>query len=236
MIRMEAYATSRFRARVQEKSYLSWAFAASACLHGLVYFLGYAAPRPAHPPVELDLTMSGHVGMLGGGHHAAPRPAAPPPAPKAPEKEWVKPAANQAAPVPSPAAAPSAAPAPEEDKPAASANQSGPDNGGFGEGDGDLSSLTRLPAILNLGDLAAILRKFYPEAERDAGREGVVVVDLHVGVDGRVASVDVVRSVDPAFDEAARRVGLLLRFSPAYRGAEKVPVKLRQAIKFNLEK
>jgi hypothetical protein len=49
-----------------------------------------------------------------------------------------------------------------------------------------------------------------------------------------VTSVDVVRSAAPDFDEAARKVGLLLRFTPAYLGAQKVPVKLRQAIQFNL--
>lgn len=235
MTLLEKTATSRFRPRVQEKSYLPWAFAASAVIHGGVYWLGYAAPRATHPPVELDLTMSGHVGMLGGGHHAAaPKPAAPPPPPAPKEKDWVKSATNKPAPIATPSASPSPAAAPEPETPAPT--QTGPDNGGFGEGDGDLSSLTRLPAILNLADLGTILRKFYPEAERDAGREGTVVVDLHVNESGRVTAVDVVRSVDPAFDEAAKKVGLLLRFSPAYRGAEKVPVKLRQAIKFNLEK
>jgi TonB family protein len=60
------------------------------------------------------------------------------------------------------------------------------------------------------------------------------VIDLHVDADGHVTSVDVVRSATPAFDEAARHVGLLLRFTPAYLGTQKVPVKLRQAIQFNL--
>jgi len=230
-------APGRFRSRIQEKSYLPWAFAASAAIHAGVYWLGYAAPRTTHAPVELDLTMSGHVGMLGGGgHHAAaakPAAPAPPPAPK--EKDWVKSTTNKPAPVATPSAAPTSAPAPEPETPAPASNAND-SSGGFGEGDGDLSSLTRLPALLNLSDLGTILRKFYPDAERDAGREGTVVVDLHVDANGRVTSVDVVRSADPAFDEAAEKVGLLLRFSPAYRGAEKVPVKLRQAIKFNLEK
>ncbi len=210
------------------------AFALSALIHAGAYWLGYAAPRIVHPAVELDLTMSGHVGMLGGGHHAAPKAApAPPAAPKAAEKDWVKSTAAKPAPIATPSASPTPAPAPEPEKPATNANGS---DGGFGEGDGDLSSLTRLPALLNLSDLSAILRKFYPEAERDAGREGTVVVDLHVDANGRVTAVEVVRSADPAFDEAAKKAALLLRFSPAYRGAEKVPVKLRQAIKFNLEK
>jgi protein TonB len=233
---LETTTLSRFRPRIQEKSFLPAAFAASAAIHGLIYFLGYAAPRPAHAPVELDLTMSGHLGTAGGAHHSAPKAApAPPPAPKAAEKDWVKASANKPAPIAAPSATPSPAPAPETPAPSAAANAN-ESSGGFGEGDGDLTSLTRYPAILNLSDLGVILRRFYPEAERDAGHEGIVVVDLHVDVDGRVTSVDVVRSSAPDFADAAVRAARLLRFSPAYRGAEKVAVKLRQAIKFNLEK
>lgn len=97
-----------------------------------------------------------------------------------------------------------------------------------------MNQLTRLPQLKNLGDLHAILRRFYPEAERVRGGTGTVVIDLHVDADGRVTAVDVVRSATPAFDEAARRVGMLLRFTPAFLGAQRVPVKLRQAIQFNL--
>ena len=222
-----------FRARERRKSYMPLAFALSACVHGLVYLSGYAAPRAPHPPVELDLTMSGHLGHLGGGR-AAPRPAAPPPPPAPKPAEWVKAATNKPAPLPDltkPAAAPSA-PEPEPiPTPAAAGNQP---PGEFGEGEGDMNQLTRLPQLKNLADLRAILRRFYPEAERLRGGTGAVVIDLHVDADGHVTAVDVVRSATPAFDEAARHVGLLLRFTPAYLGTQKVPVKLRQAIQFNL--
>ncbi|HEX4047167.1 MAG TPA: energy transducer TonB [Elusimicrobiota bacterium] len=216
-----------FRARERRKSYLPLAFALSFGAHGLVYLLGYAAPRPAHQPVELDLTMSGHLGRLGGGR------AAPPPPPSKPAA-WVKAAPNKAAPLPdlkkdaaappAPETAPAPAPAPAADRPPAE----------YGEGEGDMTSLTRLPQLKNLGDLRAILRRFYPEAERLSGKTGTVVIDLHVDIDGRVVSVDVARSATPAFDEAARKVGLLLRFTPAYLGTQRVAVKLRQAIQFNL--
>jgi TonB family protein len=97
-----------------------------------------------------------------------------------------------------------------------------------------MTTLSRLPQLLNLGDLHAILQRFYPEAERLRGNKGTVVIDLHVDMDGHVTSVDIVRSAAPDFDDAAKHVGLLLRFSPAYLGTQKVPVKLRQAIQFNL--
>lgn len=222
----------RFQTRVRQKSYLPVAVAASIGVHALVYLWGYAAPRLAHPPVELDLTMSGHLGALGGGH-AGPRAAPPPPpAPKAAPKDWVKSADNKPAPLPN-LAKESAAPAESEPAPAPAPSDSGV-AGEYGEGEGDMTQLTRLPQLLNLGDLRAILLRFYPEEERLRGNKGTVVIDLHVDADGHVNSVDVVRSAAPDFDDAARHVGLLLRFSPAYLGTQKVPVKLRQAIQFNL--
>jgi TonB family protein len=215
------------RARSRERSYLPWAFAASAGVHALIYLLGYAPPRSGHPPVELDLTTSGHIARLSG---APPRPAAPAPPPVSKPKDWVKAPDNKPAPLPD-LSKPSALAAPEpEPSPAP-----GPVGGEYGVGDGsDSTQLTRLPQLLNLGDLRAILRRFYPEDERLRGQQGTVVIDLHVDADGRVASVDVVKSATPAFDQAARRVGLLLRFTPAYLGTQKVAVKLRQAIQFNL--
>jgi protein TonB len=216
--------------RRREPPYFAGALALSAVLHGMAFWLGYGPARPAHPAVELDLTASGHVGRL-----SAPRPAAAPPAatpaPKAPEKEWVKPTIGQTAPVPTKPSEP------EKPEPPAPAGPPGPPSSGeYGEGDGSIAQVTKLPMLLNLGDLSAILRRFYPEAARDERREGTVVIDLHVDTTGRVTSVDIARSASQDFDQAARRVGLLLRFSPAYKGAEKVPVRLRQAIRFNLEK
>jgi TonB family protein len=219
-----------FRAREKRKSYLPLALALSAGVHGLVYFWRYAGPPAARPAVELDLTMSGHLGHLGG--HAAPRPAAPPPAPKS--ADWVKAASNAPAPMPDltkTAAAP-AAPEPETTRAPGPPGDQPP--GEFGEGEGDMTQLTRLPQLKNLGDLRSILRRFYPESERLSGKTGTVVLDLHVDADGHVTKVVVVRSATPAFDDAAKHVGLLLRFTPAYLGAQKVPVKLRQAIQFNL--
>jgi len=208
----------RFRAQVREKSYLSWAIAASVGVHGLVYFARYAPPL-TRPAVEIDLTMSGHIGVAGP-RHPAPKSATPP-APRKPEKDWVKSKANEAPPLPT---APS--PAPEPEKPPEDAD----------DGNAGLVGLTRLPVLLNLGDLREILRRFYPEDARDAGREATVVLDLHVDESGRVTSVDVYRSAAPHFDAAAKRAGMLLRFSPAFMGEKRVPVKLRQAIKFTLEK
>jgi TonB family protein len=48
--------------------------------------------------------------------------------------------------------------------------------------------------------------------------------------------VEVVQSADPDFDAAAVRVARLLRFKPAYVNGQTVAVKMRQAIRFKLER
>jgi protein TonB len=176
--------------------------------------------------VEIDITNMGHVGM------AAPprRSAAPPPAapkPVAPPKEWTKPAPNQAV---VPAAIPTQpvpAPPPEAEPPPPSE---------YSVGTGDATTvLSRIPQLLNLSDLRAILQRYYPEEARSQGREGTVVLDIHINTDGHVTSVDIVRSAGADFDQAAQKAVMLLRFTPAFLGSQRVGVKMRQAIQFKLE-
>lgn len=104
--------------------------------------------------------------------------------------------------------------------------------GGTGDGGTPLSAM---PRLLNRDEVLKLLRRFYPEAERRAGREGDVVVALHIDRAGSVASVDVLRSAGPAFDEAAKKVGALMRFSPALAlNGKPVAVKLPQPVQFRL--
>lgn len=104
--------------------------------------------------------------------------------------------------------------------------------GGTGDGGTPLSAM---PKLLNKDEIMALLRRFYPEAERRAGREGDVVVAIHIGRDGAVSSVDVLRSSGPAFDDAAKKVAALMRFSPAVSlGGKPVAVKLPQQVQFRL--
>jgi len=98
-----------------------------------------------------------------------------------------------------------------------------------------LISLTAFPKLINRQDLSASLRRFYPEAERRAGQEGSVVLDLHVSSAGDVTQTDVVRSGGLAFDQPAIQVAKLFQFSPARVGDKPVPVRLRQTISFRLE-
>jgi TonB family protein len=103
-------------------------------------------------------------------------------------------------------------------------------------GTGDATTvLSRIPQLLNLSDLRAILHRFYPVQARTDGRQATVVLDLHIYTDGHVQNVDVVRSGGADFDAAAIRAVKLLRFTPAFLGSQRVGVKMRQAIQFKLE-
>jgi len=205
---------------------LFWeALALSLAMHVFVSFKAgeFSLHYQQKHAVEIDITNMGHIGMPGPVRRAATPPA--PSKPVAPPKEWVKPAPNQAvvpAPIPT---QPVSVPLPEETPP--------PE---YNVGTGDASTkLSRIPQLLNLSDLRAILQRFYPEEARSQGREGIVVLDIHIDTEGHVASVDVVRSGGSDFDEAAKKAAKLLRFTPAFLGSQCVAVKMRQAIQFKLE-
>ena len=66
---------------------------------------------------------------------------------------------------------------------------------------------------------ARYLQPDYPASERRRGAEGVVVVRVQIGTDGRVKQVQKVRGDNDAFYEATRRQALTRwRFKPATRG------------------
>jgi len=213
--------------------YLLWeALGLSALLHlGLFHVSGWTYEFHQKHIVEIDITNMGHVGMPG-----PARQAAPPPKPAPRPKEWVKPATSQkVAPAPIPTQ-PVPAPAPEEPPPPSpAATGTGTGEYGIGTGDGSASVLSRIPQLLNLSDLRVILQRFYPEDARSQGRQATVVLDLHIDTDGHVTSADIVQSGGEDFDQAAKKAVLLLHFTPAFLGTQRVNVKMRQAIQFKLE-
>jgi TonB family protein len=111
--------------------------------------------------------------------------------------------------------------------------------GGRGDGTGwgevDWVYLTEIPRLMNREEMARILRRYYPERERQAGNEGDVGLIVHITAEGTVRAVEVSDSAGPDFDEAARKVMAMARFSPAKAGKEKVAVKVRLPISFRLE-
>lgn len=75
----------------------------------------------------------------------------------------------------------------------------------------------------------------YPPAARRAGEEGVVMLQLYVTEDGRVAEVKVAKSSGfPRLDEAAERDARRWRFLPATRGGEPVAYWLTVPVRYSL--
>lgn len=109
--------------------------------------------------------------------------------------------------------------------------------GGFGGGDGEGGGipLSRFPKLLNRKEILRMLRRLYPEIERQSGREGDVIVDLHLTIDGQVSSVEIAGSSGESFDHVAQIVAKKMRFSPAMVQDSPVAVKIRQSISFKLE-
>lgn len=226
----------------------------SAVLHSVLLGLALVLPRlhfDSAPPFEIEITSP----FLGDGpaRLGAPKPLVkgvpakvnaavdtpPKPVEKAPEpvKDWVLPGPSTKvleAPAP-PAATPGGAVGGTGTAAKVGGSGEGSDEGvpgGAGHGGTPLSAL---PQLLNRDEVLRNLRRFYPEAERRAGREADVIVTIHIDQSGSVGSVDVVNSGGKLFDEAAQKVGQLMRFSPAVGlNGKPVPVRLPQPIQFRL--
>ena len=77
----------------------------------------------------------------------------------------------------------------------------------------------------------------YPGQARRAQREGVVELEFTVGVDGRASDIKVVKE-DPkgfGFGDAAIEAVKKWRFTPAKRGNESVPQRVKIPIRFRLK-
>jgi len=91
------------------------------------------------------------------------------------------------------------------------------------------------PRLLNLGELQANIRKYYPEAEHSVGKEGRVVMGMVVEVDGSVDNVRVVTSGGADFDAAARKVVRAMRFSPARMAGAPAAVEISESVDFEFD-
>jgi protein TonB len=173
----------------------------------------------------------------------APEPVKPePPKPVAPEppKNWVLPGPDTQKVVP---------PKPDAPPPTKGGAENGtgtsPLVGGHGEGfdygvpNGSLNpgypAGMIKPKLLNKDEVLANLRKYYPERERIAGHEGLVVVDIHLDAAGAILSVEVLQAATPLFDAAAVKVAHIMRFAPAQTADGRgVAAKVRERMQFKL--
>ncbi len=225
--------------------------AASAVLHALFFLLARGVPGfNFNPAVEVEIT-SPFLGT-GPARLAPPKAKVtdkgnPLPAqelkpvsstkPPEPQKDWIAPTtANQKIEkAPENAQAPGAVPNGTESAPSSGGVTGGtgisPMLGGIDghspygtpNGTGDGGSLATAPKLLNKDVFLALMRKYYPENERRAGRDGDVQLKIHIAVDGTVGSSEIVHTDAEDFGVAAQRVALVLRFSPAMRGGQPVP-------------
>jgi len=74
----------------------------------------------------------------------------------------------------------------------------------------------------------------FSEEARKAKYQGVVVLDIIVGTDGRVHSPHVVRSLGMGLDEKAKEKVLTWKFEPAIKDGRPVAVQMNIEVSFNL--
>lgn len=106
---------------------------------------------------------------------------------------------------------------------------------GIGSGVGPDSGIARQPAVPPR--VVSTAAPVYPAAQKENGVEGVAVVQLIIGVDGRVESAEVVRSSGSgALDEAAAVAARKWRFTAARgQNGQKVRCYYNLPIRFSVE-
>lgn len=94
---------------------------------------------------------------------------------------------------------------------------------------------TVAPVVQNRDEVARALEREYPALLRDAGVGGRAVVWLRLDEQGTVQDVQInTSSGHPALDEAALKVGEVMRFSPAMNRDKVVPVWVSIPVSFQV--
>ncbi|MBN2194542.1 MAG: TonB-dependent receptor [Polyangiaceae bacterium] len=84
-------------------------------------------------------------------------------------------------------------------------------------------------------ELVQFQRAPYPEAAKEAGVEGAVVLRLVIDPQGNVITAEVIGSAGHGFDEAARTAALGFKWKPATVDGRPVPVRIDYEYRFTLE-
>jgi TonB family protein len=74
----------------------------------------------------------------------------------------------------------------------------------------------------------------YPEAARERGRSGPVLVSLELDAEGNVVSAEIEQGLGPLLDEAALEAARQLRFTPALRDGEPIATRITYRFVFSL--
>ncbi len=86
-----------------------------------------------------------------------------------------------------------------------------------------------------MDELQSRIRKYYPEAERKAGKEGRVTMAFVVGADGSIRDIRVQASGGADFDAAAEKAVRAMRFSPARKAGAPAAVEISERIDFQYD-
>jgi protein TonB len=96
--------------------------------------------------------------------------------------------------------------------------------------------MTVPPKLLNQDEAVRAMQRFYPPLLRDAGIGGTVKMWFLIDENGRVMQTRVKEpSGQPSLDEAAHKVGEIMRFSPALNRDQKVKVWVEVPIIFRTQ-
>ncbi len=235
---------------------LSWpqCLLLSAALHALLLALSlnFHFKKNSNSPIEVDLTNP----VIGTGPKklgapkrqvikASPLPAQvapktpPPKTPPPTPKTWTLPTKNTQKTIPLPPQKPSTPGGTKTGtgtSPLAGGSGKGANYGSpTGTGNGGSPAGIIPPKLLNLNEVLKNLERFYPKAEREKGQEASVLVAIHIGIDGQVTGVDILKPAAADFNEAAKQVARLMKFSPARNAQGPIAVKIAQQMIFRLD-
>ncbi len=91
----------------------------------------------------------------------------------------------------------------------------------------------RMPQIVG-GIGAYYIHIEYPDAARELGIEGRLVLSFVVDTEGKTQDIEVVQSLHPACDSAAVQALRRTRFVPGHQDGEPVEVRMRLPVRFQL--
>ncbi len=80
--------------------------------------------------------------------------------------------------------------------------------------------------------LVKSVEPLFPVSLADAGVAGTVVMEIDIGVDGKVMAVKVITSAGPEFDESAVTAAKQLEFTPAEFDGKPTPVRIQYSSSF----
>lgn len=89
------------------------------------------------------------------------------------------------------------------------------------------------PAVIVQPAPVKIIQPAYPDAAKKIGAEGTVYVEAIVGKDGKVVSAKVIKSLNPACDEAAVNAALKAVFNPGT--TDGVPTEMKTTIPYRFK-